>query len=260
MTRFSEGWGVQKRVVGALMIRELTTRFGRENIGFLWMMAEPLLFAGLVAIMWRFMRGQSEHGVDIVAFVVSGYLPLTLFRHAMTRCIGVFFINSSLLYHRQVKLLDFIFVRFAIEMLGSMMAYLFIGTILYYFGLFPMPAAPGYLLIGWFIYCLFVFSVCLIIAPLSEMSEVLEKFMPVTTYIMVPFSGTFNMMSWLSPKVRDVLAWSPPVSAMEMMRYGLWGDSVTVYYSFSVPLGFAIITILIGLTLCRRIRRKLVVE
>ena len=32
------------------MIRELVTRFGRENIGFLWMMVEPLLFASSSAL------------------------------------------------------------------------------------------------------------------------------------------------------------------------------------------------------------------
>jgi capsular polysaccharide transport system permease protein len=70
----SEGWRIQRRVIVALMSRELTTRFGRENIGFLWIMAEPLLFACLVALVWTIMKGPEEHGVGIVAFVVSGYL------------------------------------------------------------------------------------------------------------------------------------------------------------------------------------------
>ena len=41
-SRLKSGWDIQVRVIKALMIRELTTRFGRENIGFLWVMAEPL--------------------------------------------------------------------------------------------------------------------------------------------------------------------------------------------------------------------------
>ena len=53
MASLRQGWDIQKRVIGALMLRELTTRFGRENIGFLWIMVEPLLFAVLVGILWR---------------------------------------------------------------------------------------------------------------------------------------------------------------------------------------------------------------
>ena len=56
MSSLAAGWRIQHRVIGALMIRELVTRFGRENIGFLWMMVEPLLFAGLVGILWRYIE------------------------------------------------------------------------------------------------------------------------------------------------------------------------------------------------------------
>lgn len=241
------------------MIRELITRFGRENIGFLWMMVEPLLFAVLVGGMWSVLR-TDEHGVSVVAFVVTGYLPLTLFRNAVGRSVKAFSANGSLLYHRQIKIVDFIFVRFAIEMIGGMMAYLFIGTVLVALNLFPVPSHVMYLILGWLLYCLFTFSVCLILAPLSEMSEILEKLVPISTYIMIPFSGTFNMMSWLSPGFRAVLYWSPPVNAVEMMRYGVFGDQVTPYYDPLVPLGVSLILLPIGLTLCRRVRRILVVE
>jgi capsular polysaccharide transport system permease protein len=259
MASLRAGWRIQTRVIGALMIRELTTRFGRENIGFLWMMVEPLLFAVLVSIMWTVLRAD-EHGISVAAFIVTGYIPLTLFRNAVSRSIGLFTANGSLMYHRQIKVLDFIFVRVFIEMIGSMMAYIFIGIVLYSLGLFPMPYDIGYVIAGWFLYCLFTLSVCSILAPLSEMSEVLEKLIPVTTYIMIPFSGTFNMVSWLAPKLRGVMYWSPPVNAMEMMRYGIFGDRVTPYFDPLVPLGVSMVCLVVGLALCRRIRRMLVVE
>ncbi|MCZ8171742.1 MAG: ABC transporter permease [Brevundimonas sp.] len=244
----------------ALMIRELVTRFGRENIGFLWIMAEPLLFGGLVAILWSVMKGPEEHGIGIVAFVITGYLPLTLFRHAVSRCVSVFQINSSLMYHRQIHVLDFIFVRVLVEMIGTLMAFLFVGLGLIYFNLFPIPSDLGLFVAGFFLYGFFTLSVCLIISPASEMSSALEKFVPVSTYIMVPFSGTFTMMSWLTPAARDVLMWSPPVHAMEMMRAGIFGEAVNPYYALAVPVGIPMILTLVGLFLCRTVRRHLVVE
>ena len=170
-SRLREGWAVQLRVVHALIIRELITRFGRENIGFLWIMAEPLLFAGLVGMLWYFTKGPQEHGISVVAFVATGYIPLTLFRHGVSRSVAVFTANQSLLYHRQIKIMDFILARFIIEILGSMMAYLFMAILLISLDFFPVPADIGLLLAGWFIYCLFCFSLCLIIAPMSETSE-----------------------------------------------------------------------------------------
>ncbi|MEN2786387.1 ABC transporter permease [Sphingomonas qilianensis] len=247
-------------MIGALMIRELTTRFGRENIGFLWIMVEPLLFAGLVGLVWRFMHGPEEHGVSVIAFVATGYIPLTLFRHAVSRALGIFTANGSLMYHRQIKILDFVLVRFLIEMIGTMMAYVFIATLLIAIGEFPVPHDIGYLLVGFVIYAFFTLSICLMVAPLSEMSEVLEKFMPVTVYIMVPFSGTFTMVSWLAPGAQEIMLYSPPVSAMELMRYGIFGDRVTPHFDVPYAIGVSMVCMLVGLVLCRRIRKTLVVE
>jgi capsular polysaccharide transport system permease protein len=260
LTRFRKGFQTQRRVIHALMIRELITRFGRENIGFLWMMVEPLLFAGLVAIIWRYMRGPEEHGVGIVAFVVTGYIPITLFRHVVSRSVAIFQANSSLMYHRQIHVLDFVLVRFLIEMLGTMMAFVFIASLLIGFNAFPIPEDPGLMIAGWLVYCVFSFSLCLVIAPLSEMSEVLEKFIPVTTYIMIPFSGSFNMVSWLSPGLQKYVLWSPFVHGTEMIRGGIWGPKLEVHYDAWYPLGVSIVIAAIGLALCRHVRRELVVE
>jgi len=260
MSRLAAGWRIQRRVISALMLRELVTRFGRENIGFLWIMAEPLLFAVLVGAMWRVMKGPEEHGVSVVAFVATGYIPLTLFRHALTRTVRVFSVNGSLLYHRHIKVLDFIFVRFLVEFIGTMMAYLFIGVLLIALGEFPVPTDMGLFLAGWLLYSWFTLALVMVLAPLSEKSDVLEKLIPVTTYVMIPFSGTFTMTSWLAPAAQQGLWWSPFVHAMEMMRAGVFGDGVHAIYNVSVPIAASLGLSALGLLMCRRVRRDLVVE
>lgn len=260
MRRLVSGWRIQRRVIQALMLRELVTRFGRENIGFLWVMVEPLLFAVLVGIAWRFMHGPEEHGISVVAFVATGYIPITLFRHILGRAIRVFSVNGSLLYHRQIKIIDLVLVRFLIEFIGSMMAYLFIAVVLITFGEFPIPADMGKLIVGWLLYSWFSFSLVLILAPISEWSEVLEKLVPVTVYVMIPVSGTFSMVSWLTPEAQKAVLYSPFVNAMELMREGVFGQVVQAKYDLANPIGASLVLTLIGLALCRRVRRDLVVE
>jgi len=260
MRSLISGWRIQRRVVGALMIRELITRFGRENIGFLWIMVEPLLFAVLVGYVWRFMKGPEEHGISIVAFVVSGYIPLVMFRSGVFRAVKVFTVNGSLMYHRQVTVLDLVLVRIIIEVIGHLMAFAFIGTVLVAVGEFPIPHDLAYFFLGFILYALFTLAVCLILAPLSELSDVLEKFMPVTVYLMIPFSGTFSMNSWLAPSVREIMLYSPPVSAMELMRYGIFGNRVVPYYDILYSIEVIVVCMFIGLVLCRRVRRTLIVE
>ena len=260
MTRLKQGLRIQTRVIGALMIRELATRFGRENIGFLWIVLEPLMFAVLVGLVWRFMKGPEEHGVSIISFIVTGYIPMVMFRNAVNRSIGLFTANGGLMYHRQIKIADFVFVRFLIEAIGHMVAYLAIGVVLVLLGEFPVPSDIGLVLAGWSIYGLFTLAICSVVAPLSEMSSVLEKIMPVVTYIMIPFSGTFTMTSWLVPSAQRVVLYAPPVHAMEMMRFGVFGFAIDPMYDVAYPVAVSLVVLMVGLSLCRKVRCTLVVE
>jgi capsular polysaccharide transport system permease protein len=260
MASVSEGLRIQVRVIHALTSRELMTRFGRQNIGFLWIMVEPLLFAGLVGVVWSFLRGPEAYGLSVLAFVVTGYVPLTFLRHSFGRSASIFVANSALLYHRQVKVFDFILVRVLIEAIGTMMAFIFAAIVLIFFNVFPIPSNVGALVAGWAIYAFFVFSICTILAPLSELSEVVEKLVPISVYISIPFSGVFNLASWMPPNVREALMWSPMVSGMELMRYGVFGDVITPYYDLDKALGISLVCLLVGLILCRHVRRIISVQ
>ena len=47
---------------------------------------------------------------------------------------------------------------------------------------------------------------------------------------------------------------------MEMMRYGLYGHAITPYFDYTYPLIVNAGLLAIGLLLCRRVRRILVLE
>ncbi len=87
----------QVRVWGALFMREIQTRWGRRNLGFAWLFAEPLVFAFPVLAIWSLIRSSSEHGVPMMQFLWSGYLPILIFRHVTARAVYVIRNNSGLL-------------------------------------------------------------------------------------------------------------------------------------------------------------------
>ena len=45
---YARGFSNQRKVIGALLMRELHTRYGRENVGYLWLILEPMMLAGAV--------------------------------------------------------------------------------------------------------------------------------------------------------------------------------------------------------------------
>jgi ABC-type polysaccharide/polyol phosphate export permease len=80
-----QGWDIQVRVIGALMLRELTTRFGRENIGFLWIMVEPMglwlmgaITAGMPDGSW--LKTHLQDGAAHMRLVTMGIILLLVLR------------------------------------------------------------------------------------------------------------------------------------------------------------------------------------
>ena len=60
---FFSSLAVQRRVIFALLMREVLTRFGRHNIGFLWLFVEPMIFTLGVTALWT--ATQSVHGSNL---------------------------------------------------------------------------------------------------------------------------------------------------------------------------------------------------
>jgi capsular polysaccharide transport system permease protein len=65
MSLFWRGLVIHWRVVGALLIREIYSRFGGEKYWFCWIVGEPLVFALPVLFVWRAVRDPNEHGLSI---------------------------------------------------------------------------------------------------------------------------------------------------------------------------------------------------
>src|SRR5690606_26021083 len=90
----------QSQIIGALMMREMATRYGRRGLGFFWIVGEPLLFCIGVIVLWTFVRSHSAHGLGVAPFAMSGFMCLILLRHSISFCLNAMGANLGLMYHR----------------------------------------------------------------------------------------------------------------------------------------------------------------
>ena len=253
-------FSLQFRVVGALMMREIHTRYGRENIGHLWVIGEPMLFCVGVAVMWTAIRPAHEHGVPVTAFVITGYVPLTMWRHCVGRSIKAFDANGSLLFHRQVTPLDILVARCALETIGALIAGIVVAACAILVGYMEPPADIGLIYLGIGYEALFCWACALIMAPLTETNDILEKFVGAIMYLSIPFSGAFSMVDWVPLSFQSVLLWSPSVHALEIIRKGQFGSHVRAHYDLLYLTWSCALLILIGLSLVLRSRKHIIVQ
>jgi capsular polysaccharide transport system permease protein len=258
---FGRSLVVQKRVVGALFMREFVTRWGRRNLGFAWLFAEPLVFAFPVIAMWSLIRARYEHGLPMIAFVWSGYLPILLFRHVTGHALYTVRSNAAMLYHRQVTPLDLFIGRQGLELIGNISACAISFLIFYIIGVIDWPQDYSLFLVGFFYMSWWALAVALNVAALSERYEIVEHIWSPVSYIYLIVSGFMFMAAWLPPQVRRVaLVIDPPLQAYEMIRGGLFGDRIQTYYDIGYLTWILAIATFLGLWLMRDVRKHLVLE
>jgi capsular polysaccharide transport system permease protein len=247
---------IQRRVLGALIMRETYTRFGRENLGFVWIFAEFLIFALPVIAMWRILRGQFEHGVLVVPFVWSGYLPILLFRHMGARMLYAARLNMALFYHRNVTPFDAIIARMTIEIVGNYGAAVFSYLLLYWIGVVQWPRDMPLLFVGYLYMTWWCVAVGFIIAAFSERTPVFERVWNPISYMYLAASGFPYMAAWLPGWLRPtMLNVMPALPCYEMIRGGIFGPEVRVYYDIP-QLSFTLAAItLFGLMGLHNVRR-----
>ncbi|MDP2358058.1 MAG: ABC transporter permease [Beijerinckiaceae bacterium] len=249
--RMGESLLLQGRVIRALMLRQALSRFGHDNLGVFWIFAEPLLLAGAVMLMWTVAGLNKGHGVGIVPFVLASYSLLTLWRGTCSASIRALRANADLLYHRNLRLLDILIARIALDSLSGFAAFTVAYIVLNLFGAVrdvddALVMAGGWLLLTWF-----GWSFGLIVSALTELFEPAEHFVPPFLYITLPMTGAFYMVLWMPPSVQEVVMWSPIVHIFEMFRGGMFGQQYAADWSVMYVAGWCVAQMAIGLPLLR---------
>ena len=218
-------------IIWALLLRELATRYGRSNLGFLWLIGEPLLFCGGVLALWTVIKPPYEHGIRVIPFVLTGYMPIILVRHMISHAVNCIRANGGLLYHRDITVIHLFVARLLLEFIGVTLGFLLVAVVLGLFGQVEVLAKPMLVFAGWGLLAWIAFGLALIMGALSEIYEVAERFVALFTYILVPVSGTFYMAAWLPEQYRQAALYLPILHTVEMIRDGFLGDTVRTYYN-----------------------------
>ena len=255
-TSFLQSLAKQCRVIHALVLREILTRYGRHNIGFLWLFIEPMFFSVGITILWAYMQF-SKGSIPVAGFALTGYSSLVLWRNTVNKMTDSASSNRGLLYHQQVKILDIMLARTLLEFASVTTSFVILTIVFQQFGLMELPIDPLTAMVGWFYLMWFVFSMGMIAAYLGAVSEVFDRVWHVVLYLSIPLTGAISMMAWLPPETQAILLWSPMVNAVEMLREGYFGPEARAVYSVQYVVVVNSTLTLLGLLLVRKIRRGL---
>lgn len=252
-----KSFAIQRRVLHALLMREVITRFGRENLGVLWLVGEPMLFTLGVTTLWSISGLHSGSSMPIVAFAVTGYSSVLMWRNSATRVSSALEQNKQLLFHRNVRAIDVFLTRIALEIGGATCSFITLSFFFIFIGWMPAPIDMLEVVSGWIMLAWFGASLALTIGGGTAFSEVVERLWHPAAYLLFPLSGAGFMVEWMPEKVQKFVLILPMVHGTEILREGWFGNVVQAHYDLGYMAACCLVLTLAGLYLQREARRRM---
>lgn len=256
LNELKRGSRLQGRIIGALMLREMRTRFGEYRLGYAWALLEPLVQIGIMSTMFYLLGNRPPLGTSYEAFFFTGFVTFTMFRTLASKGLTAISANRPLLSFPPVRNMDAVWARLALEVITQLASLFFVMVILGYLGVPILPADPLRFTEGYFSVILLGIGFGIFNATFSPLMKiwgiVFSWFIRVQFFI----SGVLFLPERMPPAALDYLAWNPTAQAIAWVREGFYGTYQSNILIEPYPLVVGTVLILTGLSIERVYRKK----
>jgi capsular polysaccharide transport system permease protein len=243
---------IQRDVLYALLLRELSSRFGKSRGGYLWILVEPIAHLMLPILIFGFLRNISMPGVELPVFLVYGFLPFLLFKAICLQIVDGVNSAQGLLSYRQVMLMDVFVSKAMAHMVIQAVVFVTVLTGLGMLGFDVLPGRPVELAGILALTAVLAFGLGVVFAAISSLvpdarSVIKIMFMPLYFASGILFPVTRFPDEWVR-----WLSVNPVLHLVELSRtMAVDGFQPMKYTSLAYPVALALSATLIGLMLYR---------
>ena len=248
---------VHLRVLHALLIREMITRYGRSSLGYLWALLEPVGIITLLTLLFLQIADAPPYGQSFALFYASGYLAFHWVIDISSVAARSVHVNRPLLAFPSVTALDTVLARLILQGLtGLAVAALILGGIYAGSGdalvLSPEPVLQSFALA-----VLLAAGIGIFNAWAFAISKGWELVWGIVSRPLLLVSCVFYSFESLPAEAREVLWFNPVIHVIGLLRSGIY----PVYDSNHVAPGYVVLIslalVLPGLIGTRAVRARM---
>lgn len=243
---------IQRDVIYALLLRELSSRFGKSRGGFIWVLVEPVAHILVPVLIFSFIRQRIVPGVEYPVFLVYGFLPFLLFKAICLQIVDGTNAGQGLLSYRQVLLMDVFMAKAMAHCVIQAIVFIIVLTGLAMFGFDVLPPRPvelgGVLLLT----AVLAFGLGLLFAAISSLMPDARAVIKVMFMPLYFISGILFPVTRFSDEWVRWMSINPVLHLVELSRIaGMDGYPAMKYLSLAYPVSLALVATVIGLMLYR---------
>lgn len=99
----------------SLLLREALSRISGGRVPWVWLLLEPVVHMSFMVFIFTMIGHHVIGGIDVVLWIIVGFLAFFVFRRSATQGVNGINANRALFTYRQVRPVDTILVRSALE-------------------------------------------------------------------------------------------------------------------------------------------------
>ena len=248
----------QIRVISAIMLRNIRTRFFGHGLGFLIAMSWPIGHIALLLAIRAWADRVAPYGDSLTLFFATGLAPFMAFQYISRYTMVSVLQTRPLLTYPLVKILDLLFAGAILEVLSSCCWLVTLAIALEAIDIDFVPLYP--------VQAAFALSTAMLLGvSYGIVNSLIAMAAPgwlivngLITIVLYATSGIFFLPSAMSPTIRYILSFNPALQVVEWMRSAYYDGYASVLDKpYAVSFGVALL--FVGLAVERIFRGRFLI-
>ena len=229
------------RVLGALMVREMITRYGRTWGGYVWAIVEPVGMIAVLSLAFAQFIHTPPMGESFMLFYATGYIPYHFFAEISGNTGSAVEVNRPLMQFPMVTPIDAVLARFLLSFLT-----LIVVSVLVFAGILmlidePVRLSLAHLVFSFLGAAVLGLGVGTLNAYLFAVTPAWRQIWGIINRPLFIISGVFFTFESMPETIRTVLWWNPLIHAVGEARMGFYpaygGDYIALPYLYACGIG-----------------------
>lgn len=240
------------RAILALMLREMSTRYGRTPGGYIWAVLEPVAAIVVLSIIFSLMLRNPPLGNSFPLFYATGYLPFAVYLNVQMNVQNAINFSKPLLMYPAVSWIDTIIARALLSFLTTVVV-----LIIVLYGVIEVTDTTAILSVGPMIEAVLWataigFGIGVFNCLVAGLFPLYGTVWGIATRPKILLAGVLFIYEGLPEIAQNILWYLPWIHFTGMFRQGVYPTYEPEYISLIVMLCYSLIPMAFGLLLLRR--------
>ena len=236
----------------ALILREMSTRYGRSPGGYVWAVLEPLGAILVLSFGFALLIRTPSLGTSFILFYATGFLPFSLYQTLSNTVARSIVFSRALLFYPAVTWMDALIARFSLNALtGVLITYLLLVGILIVSDV-RVVINMEVVIEAMLLTMVLGLGIGVLNCALMGLFPIWDVVWSIATRPLFIVSGVLFLYEDLPANVQAILWWNPLLHIIGLMRSGFYSTYSPDYVSIPFVVGIGLICMTMGLILLKR--------